>query len=185
MKMLEAATLSKHDAKIEAMKITAGVLLLFATSQLSIPLQPVPITMQTAGVMLIGLLYSRRAAVLTVMAYITLGVIGLPMFQNFASGIVHLHGPTAGYLLGFIPSVFVMSTLREKFGLRSFWGTLLNCIIGTMVVFTLGLSWLSTLVGVKSALTLGLLPFIIPGACKAILLSGALRVIRGGLRASK
>lgn len=167
------------NLRVESLKIALGVLVLFAGSQIAIPLQPVPVTMQTVAVMLIGLLYSRKSSVATVISYIALGAIGLPMFQGFASGITHLYGPTAGYLIGFVVSVYVMTILRERFGLESFWGIFANCLIGTLVVFACGVSWLATIVGLKNAITFGVIPFIIPGALKAVLLSGAVRYIRG------
>lgn len=167
------------DSKISSLKIALGVLVLFAGSQIAIPLEPVPITMQTVAVMLIGLLYPRRAGLWTVILYTVLGGMGLPMFQGFEGGLSHLYGPTAGYIFGFIVSVYVMATLREKFNLDSYAGILANCIIGTVVVFACGISWLAAVIGLRDALSFGLIPFIIPGAVKAILLSGAVRYIRG------
>lgn len=166
-------------SKTESLKIALGVLVLFAGSQIAIPLEPVPITLQTVAVMLIGLLYSRRAGLWAVVLYTALGGMGLPMFKGFEGGFSHLYGATAGYIFGFIVSVYVMATLREKFNLESYWGILANCMIGTLVVFVCGISWLAILIGLKDALMFGLIPFIIPGAAKAILLSGAVRFIRG------
>jgi biotin transport system substrate-specific component len=164
---------------IESLKIALGVLVLFAGSQIAIPLQPVPITMQTVAVMLIGLLYSKRAGLWSVILYTILGGLGLPMFQGFEGGLTHLYGPTAGYIFGFIVSIYVMATLRAKFNLESYWGILANCLVGTVVVFICGLSWLAAVIGFKDAIIFGLIPFIIPGALKAITLSGAVRFIRG------
>jgi biotin transport system substrate-specific component len=165
--------------RVESLKVVLGMLILFAGSQIAIPLEPVPITFQTVAVMLIGLLYSRREALSSVILYLALGGMGLPMFQGFEGGISHLYGPTAGYLIGFIASVYVMATLREYFELQSFLGILFNCIVGTLIVFVFGLSWLAYIIGFKDAITFGLMPFIIPGAIKAFMLSGALRFIRG------
>ncbi len=179
MKMTQAATLSNVDKKVEILKIALGVLVLFAGSQIAIPLQPVPVTMQTVAVMLIGLLYSRRSALASVMLYTALGGLGLPVFQGFDGGFSHLYGPTAGYIVGFTASVYVMTGLREQFGLTSFWGILCNCLVGTLVVFLFGVSWLASIVGVKDAIMFGVVPFIMPGTVKAVALSGALRFIRG------
>lgn len=175
---VETLALPEVTSRVEIFKIALGVLVLFACSQISIPTVPVPITMQTVGVMLIGLLYTRRSALISVISYTAFGAIGLPVFQGFAGGIAHLYGPTAGYLVGFTASVYVMTIFREKFGLESFWGILLNCLIGTLIVFAFGVSWLAFNIGLKDALTFGVLPFIIPGAIKASLLSGALSFIR-------
>lgn len=164
--------------KAESLKIVLGVLILFAGSQIAIPLEPVPITFQTVSVMLIGLLYSRRTGIASVALYITLASAGLPLYQGFSFGFHHLYEATGGYIIGFLASVFVMTWLRERFALASFWGIFVNCLIGTAVVFIFGISWLATLVGIKNAFMFGLLPFIIPGLAKALLLSGALSYVR-------
>lgn len=169
---------SNINIRSESLKVVLGSLLLFASGQIAIPLEPVPIVMTTVGVMLIGLLYERRTALLAVLAYISAGAVGLPVFQGFAGGIIHLYGPTAGYIIGFAFAVLVMTLLREKFGLKSFWGMLLNCTIGTLVIFIPGVLWLTILMGFQDALKFGVMPFIIPGVLKAFCLTGALQIIQ-------
>jgi len=165
--------------KVESLKILLGVSILFAGGQIAIPLEPVPITLTTVSVMLIGLLYSKKSALLSVIIFTALGGMGFPVFQGFAGGFTHLYGPTAGFIFGFSIAVWVMTTFRNKFGIESFGKILLNCTIGTVVIFICGISWLAVNIGLKNAILFGLLPFIIPGAAKAILLSGALRIING------
>ncbi len=162
----------------ESLKIVFGALLLFASGQIAIPLKPVPIVFTTVGVMLIGLLYTRRTAFFAVLAYIAAGAVGLPVFQGFAGGLRHFYGPTAGYIVGFMLAVLVMTTLRERFGLTSFWGMLFNCAAGTLTIFVPGVLWLSALIGVTNAIQFGVMPFIVPGVIKAVVLSGFLRFVR-------
>lgn len=169
---------NRVNLKIESLKIILGALLLFASGQLAIPLEPVPIVLTTVGVMLIGLLYERHTALFAVLTYITAGALGAPIFQGFEGGIRHLYGPTAGYIAGFVLAVLAMTWLRERFTLNSFWGMLLNCSIGTLMIFIPGVTWLSILVGFESAIQFGVLPFILPGIIKAFMLSGALRIIQ-------
>ncbi|HXW59901.1 MAG TPA: biotin transporter BioY [Myxococcota bacterium] len=164
--------------KVESLKVLLGALLLFASGQIAIPLEPVPITMTTVGVMLIGLLYQRHTALLAVMTYISAGAAGLPVFQGFTGGIVQITGPTAGYIFGFALAVLVMTLLREKFKLNSFFGMLLNCSIGTLIIFIPGVAWLSVLIGFDNAIKFGVLPFILPGIGKAVLLTIALKIVR-------
>lgn len=161
----------------ENVKAFLGFLLLFASAQISIPLQPVPIVFTTVGVMLIGLLYSRKTALSSVLLYVVAGFCGLPVCQGFAGGYAHMLGPTGGYVIGFFLAVLVMSTLRERIKLTSFSRILLLCTIGTVTIFIPGVLWLSVLVGMPRAIDVGVLPFILPGLCKAVLLSGALRII--------
>src|SRR5437660_1344422 len=99
--------------KNEAFQILIGVSLLFLCAEVSIPLKPVPITLQTVPVLLIGLYYSRKAAIKTMLAYLSLGTLGLPIFANFSGGIHTLINVTAGYRIGFLVAVVAMTTARE------------------------------------------------------------------------
>ena len=168
----------KSDLLRSSITITLGIVLLWALSQISIPLYPVPITLQTVGVLAIGLLYKQREAVLSVLIYLSLGALGLPMFANFAGGGLILVGPTGGYLVGFLVSVLMMTTFSELIKHKSFFFLMLNCFLGTMATLACGIVWLSTFVGFNQAIALGLLPFIIPGLIKAGLLSVAISYVR-------
>ncbi len=159
-------------------QISLGVLLLWAMSQISVPLKPVPMTLQTMGVMALGLLYHRRVAVYSVATYLVLGACGLPMLANGSGGIHHFFGPTGGYLLGFLAAVLTMTTLREYFKSDSVFSLIFYCLLGTLVIYIFGISWLSVFIGVKQAVVLGLLPFLIPGFIKALLLSAAVRYVK-------
>ncbi len=164
--------------KLETVKIILGFALLFACSQVIIPLKPVPITLQTVAIMLLGLLYSRETALKSFGVYLTAGAVGIPVFAGFSAGTSILLGTTAGYFLGFGLCVALMTSLRQRYGLNTFWGMVLNCTLGTAVIFICGIAWLSTIVGWSQALQLGLLPLIIPGCVKTLLLSGAIRFVR-------
>jgi biotin transport system substrate-specific component len=155
-----------------------GVLLLFATSQVEIPMKPVPITLQTVGVMLIGLTYPVRLAVLSHLTWLGLAAIGLPVLSGFAGGVHHLIGNTAGYMVGFVVAVYIMATLKEKYHLKSFTSDALLCLLGTTVIFILGILWLAHLIGFNNAIMYGLIPFILPGLLKAGVLCAALQMIR-------
>lgn len=155
-----------------------GALLLFAASQVEIPLKPVPITLQTVAVMLIGLTYTPRRAVESHLIWLGLGAAGFPVFSGFAGGFLHLMGPTAGYMAGFVMAVFLMATFREKFSLNSWISDVLLCLMGTLIIFSAGVAWLSQLMGIEQAFIHGVLPFIIPGLVKAGLLCTALQILR-------
>lgn len=143
-----------------------GVLLLFICSQLTIPTNPIPITMQTVGVMLIALAYSRLAAVLVVSLYLLLGALGLPVFANYHSGLKTLVGPTGGYLWGFLAAVLFMTTFKKYLNNRSLAHIALNCILGTLIILLIGMVWLGFYIGFKSAVSAGFYPFLIPGMIK-------------------
>ena len=169
---------SKSTILHEIILVLGGVILLFAASQVEIFLKPVPITLQTVAVMLIGLTYTPRRAVVSHLMWIGLGAMGWPVFCGFSAGAKVLVGPTAGYITGFVVSTYCMATLKEKLALNSWVYDLLLCLMGTGIVFTLGVLWLSVLIGFSNGVIHGVLPFILPGIVKAGLLCTGLQILR-------
>lgn len=147
---------------------TIGVLVavLAVCSQLAVPVGNVPITAQTAAVMLIALLLSPKYAALTVTVYILAGGVGLPFFANFKGGFGTLLGPTGGYLYGFVVSAALISWLaghswegRPFSWLRS----VLACVAGLAFVYLFGAVQLKMLMALDSygtAFALGGIPYI-------------------------
>jgi biotin transport system substrate-specific component len=131
---------------------------------ISIPLQPVPLTLQTLFLYLAGSLLGGRLGALSQIVYVILGVIGLPVFSGGKAGLGVFMGPTGGYLIGFIAGACVTGMIveaREKPGLVWF---VLAMLIGTAVVYTLGVTqlvWIGKL-SIEKALAAGVLPFL-PG----------------------
>lgn len=162
--------------------VLGGILLMFASSQVTIPLKPVPVTLQTLGLMLIALTYEKREAILSMVGYVVAGTIGIPVFAGFSFGPAVILGPTGGYLLGFIAATVLMANLKELWGLQKASLILLNCLLGTAVIYLLGVPWLAYFVGWEAAFTGGFLPFIPSGFAKAIALS---LIIRGYLTVKK
>lgn len=150
--------------------IFLGVLALFAGSQLSIPIKPIPITFQTIVISLIGLTYSPHLAFFTVLAYISSGVLGLPMFIKFSSGLHHITGVTGGYLLGFLIAAPIMGIIKNKVS-RKFSGIMLSCLIGHSIIYILGICWLSTFIGLKEAIYSGFIIYIPTGLVKIVIFS--------------
>lgn len=168
----------KTKALQELLTILGGVVLLFASSQIDIPLKPVPITLHTVAVMLIGLTYSPKLAAQSLLLWLGLGAIGAPMFSGFHGGLPYMCGPTGGYLVGFLVSATLMAYLKEKLALNSVLSNTALCLVGTILVYSLGVLWLSSLIGFESALIHGVYPFILPGIIKIALLCTALKSIR-------
>lgn len=162
----------------ELLVVFGGVFLLFAASQIEIPLNPVPITLQTVAVMLIGLTYSPRRAVEAIVLWLGLCAAGVPVLAGFSGGFVKLIGPTGGYLAAFIVAAYVMALLKQKFSLNSWRSDAVLTLLGTLIVYTGGVAWLSYLIGFENAFYHGLLPFILPGLVKAALLCTALQILR-------
>lgn len=147
----------------------AGMVFLAIISQISVPLKPVPVTLQTAGVLLIGLTYAPRPALMSMLMYLAMGAAGVPVFANLSAGIHHFFGPTAGFLAAFPVVAYGIAWAREHWAVSSKWGLLGLCILGQSVFFVFGLSWLSHLIGFMPAIMAGFVPFILPGIAKSIL----------------
>jgi biotin transport system substrate-specific component len=160
-----------------AVQTILGCLLIVLGAQLSIPLNPVPVTLQTMAVLFIGLTMSPRNAVSATILYILAGSMGLPVFTNFASNPLYLTGPTGGYITGFVCSAWAASKFVERYG-SSVISMTVACLLGTCITFILGVSWLSTFIGTSQAISLGLLPFVIPGIMKAMFLIALLKFVR-------
>jgi biotin transport system substrate-specific component len=156
-----------------------GSLFLAICAQVYVPLQPVPITMQTFGVLLLGMAYGSRLGAATVALYLAEGAVGLPVFAEFKGGLPVLMGPTGGYLFGFVIAAWLVGALAE----RSVHRTALAMLFGNVVLYIPGLIWLAGFVGgTKEAIQFGLAPFwigdILKLALAAVLLPSAWKLIR-------
>lgn len=147
----------------DALCVLGGSLFLALLSQVCFYLwfSPVPITLQTMGVMLIGALLGSKRGSLAVIAYLAEGALGLPVFAGGACGLTALFGPTSGYLFGFILSAFVVGLLLEKGWKKSYPLTLAALALGTAITYGTGVSVLSFFVGSSNAMALGVYPFLI------------------------
>lgn len=151
--------------------VVLGSLLVAALAQVEIPLPftPVPITGQTLGVLLIGAVLGSKRGAASLALYLIEGGLGLPFFAGGASGLGILTGATAGYLVGFIVAAFVIGLLAERGLERSVRTSLIPFLVGTIVIYACGVTWLAVVLGSFSkALAAGLLPFLIGDALKLV-----------------
>ncbi len=141
--------------------VIGGVILLSLLAQIAIPLPftPVPITGQSFGVMLVSLLWGRKWGFSTVVAYVSLGFVGLPLFAQGASGLKLL---TSGYLIGMCVASMLVGSLADRGWNKKFSTSLAACLLGSCCVFGFGLLVLGQFVPAKVLLAQGLLPFL-PG----------------------
>jgi biotin transport system substrate-specific component len=151
-----------------------GSAFLALLAQIEIPFWPVPQTMQTFGVMVIGMTYGWRLAGSTIALYLLEGAVGLPVFAGGASAAA-LVGPTAGYLYGFVLGGMAMGWLAERGWGRHAVSAVAAMVIGDGIVFLLGYAWLAYFLGdAGKALELGVLPFLFGDACKIALVAAGL-----------
>ncbi|MQX37742.1 biotin transporter BioY [Roseospira navarrensis] len=155
----------------------AGSLLLTLSAKVQIPMWPVPMTMQTFAVLVIGAAYGWKLGGATVALYLAEGAMGLPVFANTPErgiGLAYMMGPTGGYLMGFMASAMVLGWLAERGWDRSIGGTLAGMTLGTALIFGLGFAYLSTLIGAEAAWTAGVMPFLLGAALKIALAAAVL-----------
>ena len=159
--------------------VLAGTLFLAACAHVTLPLffTPVPLTLQPFAVLLLGLLLSPRLAAVTLLAYLGEGAIGLPVFSPGAagsSGLVHLFGPTGGYLLAYPLAAMLISVLFRS-GSRNLVRALASAAAGDLLVLTGGALWLAALThaSLQVVLTQAILPFL-PGDALKVVAAAAL-----------
>ena len=166
----------RRDALVYDVLLILGASVFLALSAqiaIRVPFSPVPITGQTLAVLLTGALLGSRRGAMAIIVYLLEGVSGIPVFAAAKFGLIHLLGPTGGYLMGFVPAAFLVGFLTERGWDRNFLISLLNMFLGTLTIFMCGLAWLSHFASVDTILAMGLYPFI-PGALIKIALAALL-----------
>ncbi len=144
---------------------------------IAIPIGPVPIVLQNLFILLAGLLLGPKWGSASVAVYLLAGILGLPVFAGGTGGIGRIVGPTGGYLLGFLPAVYLIGLISKKGGQNTVMDVV-AMIAGTIVIYACGVAWLKTLTGMTLAKTLavGMYPFLIGDAIK---IAAALPIARG------
>lgn len=168
MLSISTSSLFSHSRVKTLLKVIMGVVLFFCCAQLSIPLTPVPISLQTIGALFIGYTFSTKEATASLFSFLLLGAMGLPVFAGYKAGFAVLIGPTGGYLFGFLIAVrFISQFYKNKNSLAHM---LFLGAIGLVFIYGLGVLWLSVLFGFHKAIIVGLLPFIWIEPVKLLLL---------------
>ncbi len=134
--------------------LVAGSMLLTLSAKVNVPFYPVPMTMQTFAVLVIGAAYGWRLGTATVLFYLAQGAFGLPVFAGTPEkgiGLAYLMGPTGGYLIGFAAAAFVAGWLAERGWDRSMPGLIAAMFLGHVTIFILGTAYLGSLIGYDKA----------------------------------
>ena len=143
-----------------------GSIILAISSKIKIPFYPVPMTMQTLVVLTIGVLFGWKLGVATISLYLFEGIIGLPVFAGTPEkgvGLVYFTGPTMGYLLGFIPAVFLSGLIKVNFKNNLIVRFILNFLLyafSVSFIYFFGLIWLLNFIPIEKLWALGALPFL-------------------------
>ena len=159
-----------------ALLVVLGSVFLAVCAQIYVPLEPVPITMQTFGVLVLGMAYGWRLGMASIGLYLLEGAAGLPVFAGFLGGLPVLFGPTGGYLVGFLLAAGLVGWLAERHWDRNPITTALAMLLGNVAIYVPGLLVLALFVGAEDVLKFGLWPFLIGDAFKLALAAGLMPV---------
>jgi biotin transport system substrate-specific component len=156
-----------------------GSLILAVSSKIKIPFYPVPMTMQTLIVLVIGIGFGWKLGLATVSLYLLEGIIGLPVFSGTPEkgiGLIYFTGPTMGYLIGFLVAVYISGKFNYDNNLvKNFF----KLMLATSFIYILGMSWLGSLVGWdKPIFQLGAQPFLLAEIFKILIATFAINQIK-------
>jgi biotin transport system substrate-specific component len=161
------------------LRVALGTLVLTASSWISIPLAPIPITMQTYAVIVLAALFGARLGVITVLAWLAEAAIGLPVLAQGASSLALL-GPSAGYLASFPVIAAFVGWLSDRRFDRTIARSFASMLAANAINLALGVLWLATFIGWHRAVIGGFLPFWIGGIVKALLATVTVFLVRKG-----
>lgn len=149
--------------------VLASSWLLAAASQLSLPMYPVPMTMQTFAILLVAGLAGARLAAAIVVTWLAQVALGLPFLSDGAGGLAPFEGPMAGYLVGFVLAAFVCGWLTERPALRGWLAMTSVFLAGHALILACGWALLSMLTGAQAAWEGGVAPFFVGMIAKSVL----------------
>ena len=156
-----------------------GSILLAISAKIKIPFYPVPMTMQTLVVLIIGIGFGWKLGVATIMLYLFEGIVGLPVFSGTPEkgiGLVYFTGPTMGYLIGFLVAAFLAGKFNFDNNLIK---NFLKLTFATSFIYILGILWLGGLIGWdKPIFKLGAQPFLLAELFKILLATFAINQIK-------
>jgi biotin transport system substrate-specific component len=170
--------LSGRSVPVQAVLVLFGTGILALASQVSVPMVPVPITLQTFAITLIGVLYGWRLGALTVLAWLGEAMMGLPVLADASGGFIQFVGPTAGYLAAFPLVAALAGWLAEKgwtgqHVVKSF----VAHLSANALCLAIGGAWLSSLIGLEKGLAFGVTPFILGAVIKSALAAALLMAL--------
>jgi biotin transport system substrate-specific component len=152
--------------------VLGASVLLSLSAKIQVPFWPVPMTMQSYMVLVLGMALGPRLGPAAVAAYLAQGALGLPVFAGTPEkgiGLAYMTGPTGGYLLGFFVAAIVTGQCAARGFDRRWPYALLTATAGMAVIFACGLLWLSSLIGVDKAIQFGAAPFALGALLKILL----------------
>lgn len=190
----ETTLINSESLLHKAAMVIGGSLFIAIAAQISVPMYPVPMTLQTLAILLVGFAFGSRLGALTVVAYLAEGAMGLPVFANAMNGAAFF-GPTAGFLVGFVGLAWLAGFAAERGLAKGIVGTAVAGIVASALLYIPGIAYpmsLAQLTGIEAgwigrefgayywAYFMG--PFLIGDIVKAVL---AALIVTGGWKALK
>ncbi len=163
---------AEHSLVRQALLVAFGTVLLWVSAKTQLPMWPVPMTMQSFVVLVLGMAYGSRLAGAAVIAYLLEGAFDLPVFAGTPEkglGLAYMAGPTGGYLIGFLFAAVVVGWLAERGWDRTLSASIAAMTIGSVLLFVPGVAWLAALMGWERAIAFGLTPFLVGQVVKLAL----------------
>lgn len=171
--MTSSQPIPLNQSLLNFLKILLASCFIGICAQVKIPLYftPVPLTVQTSAIMLVGALLGSRQGALAALCYLIQGWIGMPVWAGGASGFAHFMGPTGGYLLGYIIQAYMVGWFLETTNCTKFTKIIGVLLLSICIQMGIGSLWLARFVGLEKCFMLGFYPFMITEATKAFLLA--------------
>jgi len=173
----------RQSAVRDVFLVIAASILIAISAQISIPIWPVPMTMQPVAILLVGAALGSTRGALAAALYLLEGLGGLPVFANGAFGPAVFLGPTAGYLFAFPAAAWIAGRISERAWARSIGLTIVGMALAIATIHLGGWSWLATMMGLgaQKAFMVGVAPFwvsdIVKIAIAATLLPAAQHLV--------
>lgn len=156
----------------QALLVVLGIAILIAAAKITVPMYPVPMTMGTFGVLIVGAAYGLRLGLVTILGYMAIGAFGFDVFSGSGEtvGLAYMLGTTGGYLFGFVLATSLLGILAARGWDRSPVWMAFALLLGNAVIYVPGLLWLGSLLGWdKPILEWGLYPFLVGDGLKLVL----------------
>jgi biotin transport system substrate-specific component len=163
------AVLAERPVVLGLAVVLAGSWLIAASSWISAPMYPVPMTMQTFAILMIAGLAGARLSLAVVITWLAQAAVGLPLLAEGAGGLAPFEGPTAGYLGGFVIAAFVCGWLTEQPRFRGLLAMTGVFLVGHALILTAGWARLAAMIGPASAWDSGVAPFLLGSVLKSVL----------------
>lgn len=177
----------------KALLVLGGSLFIAVAAQVSVPMFPVPMTLQMLAILLVGFAFGARLGAATVLVYLGQGLAGLPVFANGMNGLAFA-GPTAGFLIGFVAVAYIAGLAAERGFAKGFVGTTVSALVASALVYIPGVAWPMLVassfgieggwvgIGADKAWAWFMGPFLLGDAVKAVIaaliVSGAWKMLR-------